>query len=209
MTQNAQSPIDLTFNYELPNIKIKYEIIDDTSVFTDYKNKNIILYGINNFIEHPSIGSLLLKSIHCHFPSEHTINGRASVGEMHFLHESVDTSINKRIVLSVLFGIKDKPNERYKDFIRCIKYQYQLRDINFATLLPTDRSSYWTYEGSLTSNPYTENVKWIIYDNPVYLSLSQADFFKLNFSHDARIIQPLNNRTIVHKTKSEVTYYKK
>ena len=37
-----------------------------------------------------------------------------------------------------------------------------------------ETGGYFTYAGSLTTPPYTENVRWIVYDNPILISHAQV-----------------------------------
>lgn len=52
---------------------------------------------------------------------------------------------------------------------------------------------YYTYQGSLTTEPYTESVTWIIYPKPIHVSRKQAsclictDFGKVNWKIGFRI----------------------
>ncbi len=46
------------------------------------------------------------------------------------------------------------------------------------SLLPTDRKSYWTYPGSLTTPPYSECVTWVVYKDPIQVSASQMLAFR-------------------------------
>lgn len=49
-----------------------------------------------------------------------------------------------------------------------------LKNINIYNLLPGDTFHYYTYEGSLTTPPCTENVKWFVLHDTVKLSKTQV-----------------------------------
>jgi carbonic anhydrase len=66
-------------------------------------------------------------------------------------------------------------------------------DINH--LLPKSLT-YYTYMGSLTTPPCTENVTWIVLKEPIMLSQQQVENFGLIYSNNARPIQPKNDRLI-------------
>lgn len=38
---------------------------------------------------------------------------------------------------------------------------------------------YYTYQGSLTTEPYTESVTWILYSTPIHVSREQVNIFNL------------------------------
>ena len=44
----------------------------------------------------------------------------------------------------------------------------------------SDSSDYFTYLGSLTTEPYTENVVWIVNPKPIIVSHNQVTFFTNN-----------------------------
>src|SRR5690348_8728712 len=68
--------------------------------------------------------------------------------------------------------------------------------VNAAAMLPADLS-YYRYNGSLTTPPCSEGVKWLVLRDPVELSAAQIAAFTAIFPLDARPIQPLNGRTFL------------
>ncbi|HET9222071.1 MAG TPA: carbonic anhydrase family protein, partial [Roseiflexaceae bacterium] len=63
-------------------------------------------------------------------------------------------------------------------------------------LLPAQRS-YWRYNGSLTTPPCSEGVKWLVMNTPVELSEAQITAFTSLYNNSARPVQPLNARTFL------------
>jgi carbonic anhydrase len=66
-------------------------------------------------------------------------------------------------------------------------------DVN--QLLPADRS-YFTYMGSLTTPPCSENVLWFVMKNPIYVSEEQVKNFDRIYPMNARPLQPKGDRLI-------------
>jgi hypothetical protein len=64
---------------------------------------------------------------------------------------------------------------------------------NPANLLPKELD-FWSYEGSLTTPPCTEGVRFFILRTPVNISKEQVNAFP--FKLNARPVQPQNNREI-------------
>jgi carbonic anhydrase len=64
------------------------------------------------------------------------------------------------------------------------------------TLFPADLS-YYTYTGSLTTPPCTENVQWYVLKSYVELGADQLSALKKALGNNARAIQPPNNRKIL------------
>lgn len=53
------------------------------------------------------------------------------------------------------------------------------------------------YRGSLTMPPCTENVDWVIFEQPIEAAQSDIDVFKLIFPMNARPLQPINRRFLL------------
>jgi carbonic anhydrase len=70
-------------------------------------------------------------------------------------------------------------------------------DIN--QMLPADKS-YFTYMGSLTTPPCSENVLWLVLKNPIYVSEAQVKNFDRMYPMNARPLQPKGDR-LVKETK--------
>ncbi len=68
--------------------------------------------------------------------------------------------------------------------------------VDAAALLPEDRS-YWRWDGSLTTPPCTEGVKWLMLREPVELSAGQIAAFKALYTGNARPVQPMNARDFI------------
>jgi len=68
--------------------------------------------------------------------------------------------------------------------------------VNAADLLPAERS-YYRYNGSFTTPPCTEGVKWFVMSNPVELSDAQIAEFEAIYDYNYRPVQPFNERTFL------------
>ena len=67
--------------------------------------------------------------------------------------------------------------------------------IDVVELLPSHRS-YYTFPGSLTTPPCSENVTWCVLKDPVAISVAEIERFSKLYRHDARPIQPLYDRVV-------------
>jgi carbonic anhydrase len=67
--------------------------------------------------------------------------------------------------------------------------------INLADVL-TSTSSYFTYSGSLTTPPCSENVTWIVLAKPANVSQAQFQSFRRILGNDFRPLQNLNGRVL-------------
>jgi carbonic anhydrase len=127
-----------------------------------------------------------LVQFHFHHPSEHTVKGKLSDMEIHLVHRSAD---GKLAVLAVRLN-EDRgfPNASLATLWEHLpaapgKTEKITDMINAAGLLPADRG-YWTYTGSLTAPPCTEDVKWFVFEQELSISRDQlrtfANLYKLN-----------------------------
>jgi carbonic anhydrase len=139
-------------------------------------------------------------SFHFHAPSEHTFNGKHFPLEMHIVHE--DRHKNKAVI-AVIFEKNNNTAHFIKEFYwEALKgagsFTYLDKTLNFS-FLNTPSSHYFVYEGSFTTPPCTEGVKWFVLTRPYPLSTQQIETWR-RFGHapngNYRITQPLNNRVL-------------
>jgi carbonic anhydrase len=62
-------------------------------------------------------------------------------------------------------------------------------------LLPANRN-YFTYNGSLTTPPCTEGVRWLVLRTPSPLSKAEIATFAKLYPNNARPVQKLNGREV-------------
>ena len=58
------------------------------------------------------------------------------------------------------------------------------------------QQGYYTFEGSLTTPPCSEHVRWFVLKMPVQASAGQIVQFAARYPDNARPTQPLNGRTL-------------
>lgn len=140
-----------------------------------------------------------LKQIHFHEPSEHTLNGVRFPLELHMVHYSEER--NEYAVLAVL-GYEGNPSPAYevleshlplaKGETKLIDQAYDLSDA-----LPHAMTPRFHYEGSLTTPPCSENVHWVVFEEPFMLSYEQVKLLQeLMPTNNYRGVQPLNDRRV-------------
>ena len=152
-----------------------------------------------------------LVQFHFHKPSEEAINGERTDMVAHLVHQHHDGSL---VVVGVLMSSK-KPNSVKKSWfgddavkenpmiqtlwnnVPLIKGKTEMPGviIDVNQLLPADRS-YFTYMGSLTTPPCSENVLWFVMKNPIYVSEEQVKNFDRIYPMNARPLQPKGDRLI-------------
>ncbi len=155
-----------------------------------------------NFEEGDSINyknkTYFLKQIHFHEPSEHKINGIIYPIEMHLVHVGESGEIT---VLGI-FGEEGYESQLFEFFESFLPLESGdskeiHQKIDLSCLLLNDKH-YYSYSGSLTTPPCTENVNWIVFKEPFILS--EPEVLKLKEAmplNNYRNQQALNGR-IVH-----------
>lgn len=110
-------------------------------------------------------GDAELQAIHMHRKSEHDVDGEHD-GEIHLIHRILHPGYggSTRIVLGVLFD--GSPSGRSKVLAGWAEHTEGKTWLDLAGLLPRVHRFY-RYEGSLTTGPYTEDVSWVVFRDPV------------------------------------------
>ena len=119
--------------------------------------------------------------LHFHAPSEHAIDGKLYPLEMHIVHLHEVNASSSFSVLGVMFEVGDEDNEYIAslDFANATTEGNPLTNVNLGTFLAgLDMSKFWHYDGSFTTPPCTEGVKWWVLETPVKISQAQLTAFE-------------------------------
>ena len=190
-----QSPIDIrgAKAADLPAIKFDYKpsplkVIDNGhSIQVNYATGSSIDVGGTRYE---------LVQFHFHKPSEEKIDGKAHAMVAHLVHKGAD---GKLAVVAVLLDDggtnstidtiwKNLPQEKGKEAT-------VNATVDAATLLPADHG-YYTFQGSLTTPPCSEDVRWFVLKTPLKITGSEITAFGKIYPMNARPSQPLNGRTL-------------
>lgn len=137
-----------------------------------------------------------LLQFHFHIPSEHELDGELKEMELHLVHQASDGQL---AVVGVLL-VPGAENAALAPVFANLPAQHQDAapvagaSVDAAGFVPADLTFY-RYDGSLTTPPCSEGVKWQVMKNTVAVSQAQIDAFKAIFENDARPVQSLNERT--------------
>ena len=138
-----------------------------------------------------------LVQFHFHTPSEHQLNGKNFDMELHFVNENTN---NQFAVLGLM--IKEGASNPYLEKAWNILPPEEITEavkltepIDLMSLLPKDIDSF-QYNGSLTTPPCSEAVKWIVLEEPIEMSKEQIDKFRNIFANNNRPVQSINEREV-------------
>ena len=137
-----------------------------------------------------------LQQFHFHRPSEERIDGRRSEMVVHLVHRDAE---GRLAVVAVLLerGTAQPVVQNVWNHLPLEKGDDAAvrATLDPAGLLPEDRA-YYTYMGSLTTPPCSENVLWMVMKKPITVSAEQAAIFARLYPMNARPVQSASGRLI-------------
>jgi carbonic anhydrase len=191
-----QSPINITdtkkeklaeieFNYQPSTLKllnnghtIQVNVADGSSIKIGTDQYNLVQY-------------------HFHTPSEEQVQGKNFEMVAHLVHKN---AAGQLAVVAVLFKLGTE-NDALKPVWSKLPEKESVEQVfaetkmNAAQLLPATKG-YYAFEGSLTTPPCSEGVRWLVLNQPMELSSRQLTQFRNIIHSNARPVQPLNGRVV-------------
>jgi len=142
-----------------------------------------------------------LKQFHFHHPSEHLREADMFAGELHIVHQNLEdlsfAVIGIFLAVDGGEGIKKEMAELCGPFHLAKKDPNTSIPIHPAFWLSGNPGRIFRYEGSLTTEPYTESVSWIVAHDPKIISTELFRAIFADHPQKARPIQPINRRYIL------------
>ena len=145
------------------------------------------------------------KQFHFHTPSEHLIDGMTYPMELHMVHtlhglKKDETPVY--LVVGILFK-EGEENLFLNEFMNAIPSKEGAETINEEKtvdinhlLSQAEVLSYYNYQGSLTTPPYTETVTWLLMKHIFEASPEQIKKFNKLEGNNARHVQALYGRQV-------------
>lgn len=153
---------------------------------------------------------------HFHAPSEHSVEGKLYDLEVHLVHYYKGTNTQLGAVIGIFFDVEEGGNIQ-NDFLESIFAVQEdlskgVNDSDNAVKLRSflqsvDFSEYWNYDGSLTTPPCSEGIKWTVIKDVQPITPEQLKKFTKVLADDKsfaggngnnRRVQPLNDRTLYY-----------
>jgi carbonic anhydrase len=175
-------PIVLNFRHSIFDIVKK----DDLLRLVPRKNNNKIKLEGDYYT---------LKYLTFRTPSEHMFNGEQFEAEIQFTTESGDGHL---IQVAVLVRAGSKSSWTDKLVAQLLSNDIQIVDtvsLNPRLLVPNDHS-YFTYMGSLTDRPCSEDIKWIIFQRHLLIGVDDLDVIRSSVGSPSRALQDRHKREI-------------
>ena len=192
---SAQSPVDIRnpVKADLPALDFQYAAAAPTLVNNGHTVQVNLPAGNNLVVDGKK---LELLQFHFHTPSEEAVAGKHAAMVAHFVHKDEDGKLG---VVAVLIQ-PGKTNPAWAPiFAHLPRVGEQVTvdglSLDLPALLPA-KKGYYSFEGSLTTPPCSEGVRWMVLKEPVKLSPQQIKAFRQIYNANARPLQPLNGRVV-------------
>ncbi|NXE10321.1 CAH9 anhydrase, partial [Lophotis ruficrista] len=151
--------------------------------------------------------------------SEHTVNGRRFAAEIHVVHYNTKYDSFKEAMvypdgLAVLGAFLEVGTVENPYYQQILEHLYQIEregkevlvpGFNIAGLLPANLKLYFHYNGSLTTPPCYQTVKWTIFNQTMLLSQDQMSMLVMSLrtgnskhlENNYRPVQNLHGRRVL------------
>jgi len=200
MIGKNQSPIDIrndiAYRTKLPAIRFDYHTSTKDVVDNGHTEQVDIQAGSSITVDGIKFE---LKQFHFHTPSENRIDGKSFPLEAHFVHADEHGNL---AVVALMFQYGKANPVLAKIWSKMPKHAGKKHHLTMTAedvkqLLPKNRA-YYRFNGSLTTPPCSEGVRWFVFKHPVTVSKAQVRKFAriLGFANN-RPVQPLNARVIL------------
>jgi carbonic anhydrase len=170
-----QSPIDINLSmnkdFILNDLKFDYKVAEIEKINEKYHQK-INFYG-KNFVFRGK-KKYWLKYVEFHHPSEHLLDSSPHSLEMQIYHKSED---EQWLAVSFFLEISTKNNNEnlyFKNLINFLKSDKIEDKFDLSKIIDETSLSFF-YEGSFTTPPCVEGVKWYIMKNPIFITKEQMN----------------------------------
>jgi len=196
-----QSPINIEGGIlvDLPPLRFDYKL----SPLTIQDNGHTILV---NYAEGSNLSldarQYRLVQFHFHKPSEEAIDGKRADMVAHLVHQHHD---GRLLVVAVLMNSSLEASQAENAAFQMILNHIPLVKkessspngvmIDLNQLLPKNLA-YFTFMGSLTTPPCSENVQWVVLKEAALISKQQLDNFSRIYPNNARPLQSRSGRLI-------------
>ncbi|MDR1360304.1 MAG: carbonic anhydrase family protein [Deltaproteobacteria bacterium] len=192
-----QTPVDLVpqFTTMLPALQIAYPLKAQSFLNNGHTLQAQFPEGNTLRVGQDSFG---LIQAHFHTPSENRLHGESFPLEAHFVHQSKDGEL---AVMAVFFAEGESSSgldQLWRNMPKKVNETVPLPSgFDPVAILPPDRE-YIYFNGSLTTPPCSEGVRWYVLRTPLTVGKSQiAAFLEVMGHPNNRPLQPVNARPIL------------
>lgn len=183
-----QSPIDIKDSFVVNDLKFNLKKSEGEKKKQKYNLK--IEFFDNNIYVIRAKRKFFLHYLNFHHPSEHLVNSNNYSLEMQFAFKSDD---EQWLMLAYFLEIGDE-NKNFFELINFLKSKNKESIIDLSKIIIADDKSFF-YDGSFTTPPCLEGVKWYVMEKPIIISKDQINEIIKNSiftKSNARPVQKFN-----------------
>jgi carbonic anhydrase len=197
----AQSPIDIITGDLIVNSEVAKPVVAYSKTAFEIENNGHTIELLPSASgNHVTIdgASYELQQFHFHAPSEHLIDGSSFAMELHLVHKNAQGNLAVLGIMITQGEYNETLGEIFENLPQEITGEGAVKpevEINLADLF-TGNEGIYRYDGSLTTPPCTEGVKWSIVAEPVEMSTRQIDAFRALYRGNNRPVQNRYERPV-------------
>jgi len=224
--RSSQSPIDIDSGGALTNIEGEERSLSSRVSYRALSDRTLINTGHNVQVNgnfgtlHLPDGDYEALQFNFHFPSEHTINGMHTAGEMHIIHQkSGSTGTDDLAIIAVMLEEEQKlpydqqgSNEEQLTLLSRLGFGSHLpkahKEVKIMDQVDLNvfkrelHGGYYHYKGSLTTPPCSQTVHWFVLQEfgavTPNMVASFTEIYPYPFNN--RPVAALNGRTVTYST---------
>jgi len=203
-----QSPVNINTaeveydtQLEAKPLVIQYDPAKSKSILNNGHSLQILIDGEGSLLTGgPYPHKYRAEQFHFHWGgtntqgAEHLINNKQYSAELHIVHWNTELyssfadaakSSTGLAVLGVFLQVGDVEHKELNKLLTLLPSVQHAGDkvdlpdgFDPATLLPEDKTKYWSYCGSLTTPPCYESVRFLLFKDPITVTESQMNAFR-------------------------------
>jgi carbonic anhydrase len=193
----AQSPINIVPGAAVPGGSVRPPEFHYTPTAFELENNGHTQEAIpatqNNYILLDG-RRYVLQQFHFHAKSEHQIDGEHAPMEVHLVHKDGGGNLAVVGIMLTAGSTNAVLAETFSSFPRSAGSVELHQPIDLTGILPG--GPLYRYDGSLTTPPCSEGVKWSVFADGTELAPNQINAFTRVYKNNYRPVQNLNGRPV-------------
>ncbi len=161
-----QSPIDVKYDFSGGDLQFFYNNSEVEKKYLDYALR-AEFFG-KNYVSRKR--KYFVRYLDFHHPSEHLLNGEQQILEMQILHKSDD----EQWLILAIFLEMGKLNSKFDELINFLESKKSEGKIDLRKIVNMSDQAFF-YDGSFTTPPCREGVKWYVMKTPIQISKEQMN----------------------------------
>jgi carbonic anhydrase len=200
---SRQSPVNLVATTHAPPLPVILNYSTGNPARLENTGHSVYLYLTNPASLRVADTTFNFRDIHFHVPAEHLVQGTRYAAEIHSVHQQ-GTNGNRAVLTTfVTVGL---PNAAWNALIAALPGNkgdtISIGPTNMTTLLSLGglaREPMYSYAGSLTTPGCTRNVRFLVRQQPITLSLQQIEALAAAFARNVRLLSPATEPIVLHR----------